>query len=413
MSNRIYGPSSHTEDPDRYKHGGLHPLVIGDSIHDGRYRIIHKLGSGSFSTVWLARDTLSNKYVSLKVLDASTPLGSKELRILHHIAASSLEHPGRQYVTHLLDNFVIEGPNGQHRCLVTEAAGQRLSRKPESKVGSLDQARRTGLQIAQALGFLHAIEIAHGDCYTSNILTRLQNFDDWSEEDIYETMGQPVKHMVWRLDGDPRGDNAPEYTVQVGNVAALDARLATDRIVLVDFGEAFYHEERPKKIVTPAPFASPEIVFGTEITPAHDQWAFACILYEIAADHSLFKMIFGWFNDTLKDQVAMLGKPPQDAWERWDGRTKYFHHDGTPKEAEGRRLTVRPLTLKQRVRNISKPLAERNYGSPSELNEPLSEELQGLYDLLRGLLVYDPTSRSSFDEVQAHSFFAQGCPTIL
>jgi serine/threonine-protein kinase SRPK3 len=226
-------------------------------------------------------------------------------------------------------------------------------------------------------------------------------------------MGEPVKHEVRRLDGAPLGEGTPEYTVKVGNVAALEARLDTDRIVLVDFGESFYHHEKPTEVVTPAPFASPEIVFGTDITPAIDKWAFACVLYELAADHSLFKMIFGWFNDTLKDQVSMLGKPPEDTWTKWEGRTKYFHDDGTPKEPEGRRLKVEPLSLEQRVRNIGKPLAERGYGSTAESKEPLSEELQSLYDLLQGILVYEPSLRSSFEEIQAHAFFLQGTSASL
>jgi len=162
MPDRTYAPSSFTEDPDRYKPGGLHPLTIHDAVHHERYRIVHKLGSGSFATVWLAKDNQENRYVSLKVLTSDTPLETKELDVLHKIASAQVKHPGRQFVIQLLDDFIIEGPNGKHRCLVTEVAGQRLSRKSDAAMGSLKQARAVGRQIAQALGFLHTIEIAHG-----------------------------------------------------------------------------------------------------------------------------------------------------------------------------------------------------------------------------------------------------------
>ena len=41
---------------DRYQPGGYHPVHLGDLFKDGRYKIIHKLGNGSYATVWLARD---------------------------------------------------------------------------------------------------------------------------------------------------------------------------------------------------------------------------------------------------------------------------------------------------------------------------------------------------------------------
>ena len=45
-----------TEWIEDYHPGGLHPIHIGDTFDGGRYKILRKLGYGSFSTVWLARD---------------------------------------------------------------------------------------------------------------------------------------------------------------------------------------------------------------------------------------------------------------------------------------------------------------------------------------------------------------------
>lgn len=39
-----------------YVPGGLHTVTLGDTFHDGRYRIHNKLGYGGHSTVWLAQD---------------------------------------------------------------------------------------------------------------------------------------------------------------------------------------------------------------------------------------------------------------------------------------------------------------------------------------------------------------------
>ncbi len=40
----------------RYRPGGYHPIHLGDQLKDGRYKILHKVGWGGYSTTWAARD---------------------------------------------------------------------------------------------------------------------------------------------------------------------------------------------------------------------------------------------------------------------------------------------------------------------------------------------------------------------
>ena len=46
------------ESPGGYKPGEYHPVHLGD-IYCQRYKVIHKLGFGGYSTVWLAHDLKS------------------------------------------------------------------------------------------------------------------------------------------------------------------------------------------------------------------------------------------------------------------------------------------------------------------------------------------------------------------
>ena len=72
-----------------YASGGYHPVHLGDTYHNGRYKIEHKLGVGSTSTVWLAREAHEQRYVALKILMAgltSTHRQSSELLLLRHLS---------------------------------------------------------------------------------------------------------------------------------------------------------------------------------------------------------------------------------------------------------------------------------------------------------------------------------------
>jgi hypothetical protein len=40
----------------RYRRGGYHPVTLGECLKSGRYKVLHKLGWGGYSTVWAARD---------------------------------------------------------------------------------------------------------------------------------------------------------------------------------------------------------------------------------------------------------------------------------------------------------------------------------------------------------------------
>lgn len=47
---------------EEYRPGGFQPIEIDDEFDQGRYRVIRKLGYGSYSTVWLAHDKQSASF---------------------------------------------------------------------------------------------------------------------------------------------------------------------------------------------------------------------------------------------------------------------------------------------------------------------------------------------------------------
>ena len=117
-----------------YCPGGYHPVHLEDEFCDGRYFVIHKLGSGTYSTVWLAQDRHQQKYVALKILVADASEESIKPQILRSLGQDieGNRHPGSDFVTSLWDDFYIDGPNGRHLCLVLQPAGCSVSTEQEA-----------------------------------------------------------------------------------------------------------------------------------------------------------------------------------------------------------------------------------------------------------------------------------------
>lgn len=55
MSTGIYNCNVDAEPVERYRSGGYLPVHLGDVLGH-RYKVVHKLGWGGYSTVWLTTD---------------------------------------------------------------------------------------------------------------------------------------------------------------------------------------------------------------------------------------------------------------------------------------------------------------------------------------------------------------------
>ena len=91
----VYVPEIDLENFEDYTIGGYHPTKIGDTFHHNRYEVVHKLGFGGYSTIWLARDKHQQRYVWLKILVAGESSKSTEDTILRMLCSSgNPTHPG-------------------------------------------------------------------------------------------------------------------------------------------------------------------------------------------------------------------------------------------------------------------------------------------------------------------------------
>jgi hypothetical protein len=105
---------SHPEDDveclEDYVPGGYHPTLIAGTFCSGRYTVVHKLGFGGYSTIWLAWDQQHRRYVSLKILTARASIESQEGEVLNHLMKSDLTHVGERSFRRSLTNpcFMVQ-----------------------------------------------------------------------------------------------------------------------------------------------------------------------------------------------------------------------------------------------------------------------------------------------------------------
>jgi hypothetical protein len=81
----FYTTLDSVEDVECYQPGGFHPVHLGDCFDNERFRIVYKLSSGGFATVWLACDSQLNEYVALKIHQAQNFERCSELRFLEFL----------------------------------------------------------------------------------------------------------------------------------------------------------------------------------------------------------------------------------------------------------------------------------------------------------------------------------------
>ena len=164
----IYLSQPDVEHFERYRIGGYHPVVIGDTFQDGRYQVVQKLGFGGYSMVWLARDVKLGCYVALKIQVANKVALDAEksiLRMLNGIDSNNSSHPGREFIVRLLDEFIINGPNGEHLCLVLELARCSIAACQDdyaTSMFSVEAARSITAQLILGISYVHSLGILHG-----------------------------------------------------------------------------------------------------------------------------------------------------------------------------------------------------------------------------------------------------------
>ncbi|KAL2839594.1 kinase-like domain-containing protein [Aspergillus pseudoustus] len=303
------------EELDRYRPAGYHPVHIGGRYHD-RYEVVHKI-----------RDYLAAKNVALKVLVAAAK-ESLESNILHTLSRGKETQQGRPYVSSLLDEFTIDGPNGRHLYLISEAAGCSIAQPKEASTTwmfPVNVARAIAAQTLLGLDYIHSCQVVHGDLHSNNILFRMPSIEQLSIDGLYSKLGAPQKLPVERLDKGSNGPGVPSYCVSPGMIFESSEDIINPQILISDFGESFFKDTETRTgLHTPILLLPPELFFHERLTQAVDVWTLRYTLYEIQGERPLFESFMPDEAHVIAEMISTLGPLPQKWWDKWNQRADLF-----------------------------------------------------------------------------------------
>src|SRR5207248_1908946 len=138
-----------------------------DSVFDGRYRIIRKLGAGGMANVYLAEDQELGRRVAIKILDDRHAADDSFIERFRREAknAAGLSHPN---IVSIYDRGEAEGT---YSIAMEYLSGRSLkelivSRGPTPIRIAIDYTR----QMLAALGFAHRHGIVHRDIKPHNVV---------------------------------------------------------------------------------------------------------------------------------------------------------------------------------------------------------------------------------------------------
>ncbi|MQL88988.1 hypothetical protein Taro_021559 [Colocasia esculenta] len=356
---------SEDEGRDAYRKGGYHAVRAGDSFAGGRYVAQRKLGWGNFSTVWLAYDTRSHRFVALKIQKSAADFSGAALHEIEVLSAIAEGDPSNsKCIVRLLDHFKHSGPNGQHICLVVEFLGDsllRLIRHNRYKCIGLNRVREICRSILLGLDYLHReVGIIHSDLKPENVL--LVSTIDPAKDPVRSgftpilerpegnfTRGIVVSVIEKKLKRRARRAIAKisERRSSLGGVPVQEKSLeGVDlRCKIVDFGNACWFDKQFTTEIQTRQYRAPEVILGFRYSFSVDMWSFACIAFELATGDMLFTprngQAFSEDEDHLALMMELLGKIPRKIAIGGSRSKDYFDRHGDLKRI--RRLKSLPL----------------------------------------------------------------------
>ncbi|KAK9368168.1 kinase domain protein [Lipomyces kononenkoae] len=329
----------------------FYPMHLYELLNN-RYQVVAKLGWGTSSTVWLARDLhqsrwLPGRYVAVKVKanNYATREGAEtELRITEHITKANPRHLGRHFVRTLLDSFDLRGPCGTHVCMVFDPLLEPLWLLKERFQGF--RCAQSGLQNDNGRPPLPSLSVPRHPyrylslrlhCQWGNILVADRHQDLKSDNILMALRGQGALDAVAQAEVD---DPLPQKRVGDRTIYLSRNEFGLDvsrlgRPVITDFGLAVRGDDRRlyTHVIQPDEYRAPEVIIAAGWSYSVDVWNLGLLIWDLLEGSGPFDVAHSgtptFCNEShLAHIIALLGPPPLDLLKQGKESSRYFDDEG-------------------------------------------------------------------------------------